>query len=126
MMEPTRGGILTTADIAGGEASNQYSDAGGAAMKEEPGAAPLFVSNEADDFRSKWGKIQTNFVDEPRKAVQDADALVAAAMKKLAEIFANERNKLEREWDHGDDVSTEDLRIALRRYRSFFDRLLSV
>jgi hypothetical protein len=65
-------------------------------------------------------------VDEPRQAVQQADELVAAAMKRLAEVFASEREKLEREWDKNDDVSTEDLRLALRRYRSFFDRLLSV
>jgi len=65
-------------------------------------------------------------VDEPRKAVQDADGLVAAAIKRLSEVFAEERSKLEHEWDRGDSVSTEDLRIALRRYRSFFDRLLSI
>jgi len=125
MMEPNREGVLTTADIAA-EASKPYNGPGGTAMKEEPGTAPLFVPNEAGDLRSKWEKIQANFVDEPRKAVQDADALVAAAMKRLAEIFADERNKLEREWDRGDNVSTEDLRVALRRYRSFFDRLLAV
>jgi|SRR5882762_9822768 hypothetical protein len=96
------------------------------ALNQEVETAPLFAANEAQDFRSKWEKIQTGFVDEPRKAVQEADGLVDAAMKRLAEIFAEERSKLEREWDRGDDVSTEDLRIALRRYRSFFDRLLSV
>ena len=94
----------------------------------ENGTAPaqLFVPSEAHELRTKWEKIQTGFVDEPRKAVQDADALVAAATKRLAEIFAEERAQMERDWDRGDDVSTEDLRIALRRYRSFFDRLLSV
>ena len=66
------------------------------------------------------------FVDEPRQAVQQADSLVAGAMKRLAEMFAAERAKLEGQWDRGDDVSTEDLRLALRRYRSFFGRLLSV
>ena len=86
----------------------------------------MFVPGEAQELRTKWEKIQTGFVDEPRKAVQDADALVAAATKRLAEIFAEERAQMERDWDRGDDVSTEDLRIALRRYRSFFDRLLSV
>jgi CHAD domain-containing protein len=58
--------------------------------------------------------------------VQDADELVASVMKRLAEVFAAEREKLERDWDSGEDVSTEDLRVALRRYRSFFDRLLAV
>jgi hypothetical protein len=87
---------------------------------------PLFASNDTQDFRSRWEKIQIGFVDEPRKAVEQADELVATTIKRLAEVFANERQKLEAEWDKTDNVSTEDLRVALRRYRSFFDRLLSV
>jgi hypothetical protein len=87
---------------------------------------PLFAQNETQDFRSRWERIQSGFVDEPRKAVEQADELVASAIKRLAEVFATERQKLEAEWDKTDNVSTEDLRIALRRYRSFFDRLLSV
>jgi len=93
---------------------------------EVTSAAPLFTPNEAQDFRSRWEKVQGAFVDEPRKAVQDADALVDATIKKLTEGFAAERSKLEHGWDHGDTVSTEDLRMTLRRYRSFFDRLLSL
>lgn len=65
-------------------------------------------------------------MDEPRRAVEQADSLVATTVKRLAEIFADERTKLEQQWSRGDQVSTEDLRIALRRYRSFFSRLLSV
>jgi hypothetical protein len=65
-------------------------------------------------------------VDEPRRAVEQADNLVAGTMKRLAEVFAEERGKLEGQWDKGENVSTEDLRLALRRYRSFFSRLLSV
>jgi len=65
-------------------------------------------------------------IDEPRKAVQQADHLVATAMKRTAEIFAEERERLEREWDHGDNVSTEDLRVAMRLHRSFFRCQLSV
>jgi hypothetical protein len=65
-------------------------------------------------------------VDEPREAVEQADELVASAIKRLAEVFATERHKLEAEWGKSDNVSTEELRVALRRYRSFFDRLLSV
>ena len=89
-------------------------------------AAPLFSPEEAKDFRARWDAIQVGFVDEPRQAVQQADSLVAGAMKRLAEMFVAERAKLEGQWDRGDDVSTEDLRLALRRYRSFFGRLLSV
>jgi hypothetical protein len=87
---------------------------------------PLFAQNDTQDFRSRWERIQIGFVDEPRTAVVQADELVASAIKRLAEIFAAERQKLEAEWDKTDNVSTEDLRVALRRYRSFFDRLLSV
>jgi len=116
-------GALSTADIAAGRLDKKPDRlaAGG-----EPGAEPLFVQNETEDFRSRWKNVQTGFVDEPRKAVKDADELVASAIKRLAEIFAAERDKLEREWDRNEDVSTEDLRVAMRRYRSFFDRLLSV
>jgi hypothetical protein len=92
----------------------------------EDRSAPLFDKGESKELQARWDKIQTGFVDEPRKAVEQADELVAAAMKRLAEIFADERTNLEREWAKGEDVSTEDLRVALRRYRSFFDRLLSV
>jgi hypothetical protein len=87
---------------------------------------PLFPSNELESLRTRWKEIQTAFVDEPRKAVEQADGLVASAMKRLAEVFAKERSQLEQQWDRGDNVSTEDLRVALQRYRSFFDRLLSV
>lgn len=87
---------------------------------------PLFAQNDAQDLRSRWEKIQIGFVDEPRKAVEQADELVADTIKRLADVFASERNKMESEWDKTDNVSTEDLRVALRRYRSFFGRLLSV
>jgi hypothetical protein len=87
---------------------------------------PLFSPDEAKDFHSRWDAIQVGFVDEPRQAVEQADSLVAGAMKRLAEGFAEERARLEAQWDQGDNVSTEDLRVALRRYRSFFGRLVAV
>ena len=86
----------------------------------------LFSEPEMGDFRSQWSKLQTGFVDEPRRTVEGADKLVAAVMQRLADGFANERSGLEKQWDSGDDVSTEDLRVALQRYRSFFDRLLTL
>lgn len=88
--------------------------------------ASLFADHDAADLRNRWSDVQAGFVDEPRRAVEQADSLVADVMKRLAEGFANERASLERQWDRGDNVTTEDLRIALQRYRSFFDRLLSV
>jgi hypothetical protein len=87
---------------------------------------PLFSESEMADFRSQWSKIQTGFVDEPRRTVEGADKLVAAVMQRLADGFAQERSGLEKQWDSGDNVSTEDLRLALQRYRSFFDRLLTL
>lgn len=87
---------------------------------------PLFSEADIGDLRRRWGNVQTGFVDEPRKAVEEADNLVANVMKRLAESFANERSNLEKQWDRGDNVSTEDLRVAFQRYRTFFDRLLNV
>jgi hypothetical protein len=86
---------------------------------------PLFAGAQSDEFRQRWETVQTGFVDEPRRAVEQADALVADLMQRLAGTFSEERKNLEGQWDRGDDVSTEDLRVALQRYRSFFDRLLS-
>ena len=94
------------------------------ASDERPG--PLLANDEATTLRHQWETIQIGFVDEPRRSVEDADSLVAQAMKRVAEVFAEERAQLERQWSQGQDVSTEDLRVALKRYRSFFDRLLSV
>ncbi len=88
--------------------------------------APLFPDAEAGELRQRWDSVQASFVDEPRRAVEQADELVASAMKRLAESFASERSTLEAQWDRGDSVSTEDLRIALQKYRSFFGRLLSM
>ena len=92
----------------------------------EEDRGPLFSSDETRELRAQWNEVQAGFVDEPRQAVEAADQLVAAAMKRLAEIFAQERQKMELQWESGDNVSTEDLRMALRRYRSFFGRLLSI
>ncbi|MBV9010316.1 MAG: hypothetical protein JO354_14305 [Verrucomicrobia bacterium] len=89
-------------------------------------ATPLFPENESANFRNRWTEIQAAFVDEPRRAVEQGDALVADVIKRLASSFADERSKLEGQWGRGDNVSTEDLRVALQRYRAFFDRLLNV
>jgi hypothetical protein len=116
---------LSTADFVAGGAQDRARDAEPVPVREEaPG--PLLPADRMQEMRGRWDQIQTGFVDEPRQAVQQADELVAQAMKHIAEGFANERNKLEHQWDRGDDVNTEDLRQALRRYRAFFQRLLSV
>jgi len=116
---------LSTADLDVANVTSGGSAPTIAKPTQEPNL-PLFALNDTQNFRTQWEKVQSGFVDEPRKAVEQADELVASTIKRLTEIFASERNKLEAEWDKTDNVSTEDLRIALRRYRSFFDRLLSV
>lgn len=131
---PTEPG-LSTASLAGvGTPANETVEETRTFAEPEPGvrsaeedrATPLLSTQETGELRGKWDTIQAGFVDEPRKAVEDADGLVAAAMKRLAETFAAERASLEGQWDRGDDVSTEDLRLALRRYRAFFERLLAI
>ena len=86
----------------------------------------LLSNDESKALRARWDAVQVGFVDEPRQSVEQADALVAGALTRLAEVFAEERARLVGQWDRGDDVSTEELRLALKRYRSFFGRLLSV
>ena len=91
---------------------------------EEERLAPLFSPDAAKGFRADWDTVQISFVDDPKQAVRKADALVAEVMKSLAQSFSDERAKLE--LDQTDEASTENLRVALRRYRSFFHRLLSL
>lgn len=88
-------------------------------------AQALLAPELSASFTGRWEEVQTRFVDEPRGAVEDADRLVANVMQHLAEGFAQERERLETHWGRGEDISTEDLRVALQRYRSFFQRLLS-
>jgi hypothetical protein len=88
-------------------------------------AGPLLAARDAEGFRARWTDVQTAFVDSPRQSVEQADALVAEVMQHLARTFADERSELERQWDRGDDIATDDLRTAFQRYRSFFERLLA-
>jgi hypothetical protein len=111
---------------ARGEQSAPMATAAGAAAPTTDSSTPLFPTSEAEGFRSRWQEVQTGFVDEPRSAVERADGLVAEMMQRLAQVFADEQGKLEEQWSRGDDISTEDLRVALQRYRSFMDRLLAV
>jgi hypothetical protein len=88
-------------------------------------AGHLLAADDAEAFRARWTDVQHGFVDAPRPAVEQADGLVAELMQHLAKTFADERGRLEGQWDQGGDVSTEDLRTAFQRYRSFFERLLT-
>jgi hypothetical protein len=144
--EATRSGEsagLSTADLAGRSRDANRDGVPDAAARPEPvggtttaltsttatadeGAAPLFAAGDAEGYRTRWTEVQTGFVDDPRRTVEQADGLVAEVMKRLAEVFADERARLEEQWSKGQEADTEGLRMALRRYRSFFDRLLSV
>jgi hypothetical protein len=117
---------ISTSDLAGADASDEPLARETEVQEPESEVRePLLPSDESGRLRDQWLGIQSSFVDEPRRSVQEADALVADVMQRLAASFASERQQLEGQWDRGDDVSTEDLRVALTRYRSFFDRLLS-
>jgi hypothetical protein len=93
--------------------------------RAEPLAA-LFQGPMADEFRHRWDAIQIGFVDDPRAAVRNADELVAQVMRSLAETFSNQRSRIEAAMGEGEKADTEAMRIALQRYRSFFQRLLSL
>lgn len=143
-MNERREGTLSTADLAGaaqrttdeqqmspkyveGEETAELPRASEIATDTTPKteSTPLLPTTELDGYRSRWTQIQGGFVDEPRSTVEQADQLVAEVIKRLAEVFADERGKLEGQWGSGGEADTEDLRIALQRYRSFFERLLS-
>jgi hypothetical protein len=103
-----------------------HADHDAAASAGSETAEPLLPGEQSDRFERQWNEIQGSFVDEPRQAVERADTLVAELMQELASGFSETRSRLEAQWDNDDgDVSTEDLRVALTRYRSFFNRLLS-
>jgi hypothetical protein len=86
----------------------------------------ILTPDFTQQLRSRWDQIQGAFVDEPRRAVQQADQLVDDAIQRLSQSFTEQRSNLEGQWDRGDDVSTEELRIALQKYRAFFQKLLTV
>jgi hypothetical protein len=137
-----REGALSTSEHAGASVSPpsamheadrpllQAIDTGGVSQtrvtREEANLAPLFTEEAATDFRSRWDLVQRSFVDDPKEAVHAADELVVQVTQSLAETFAQQRSELEKGLDQADSPSTESLRIALRHYRSFFERLLSI
>ena len=130
---------LSTRDIASGATETETQEAASTDVAEgssptaaaaqptdgDGAMASLLPDDEQSSLRGRWEEIQVRFVDEPRNAVEDADALVASVMQRLADGFAEERERLEGMWGRGEDVGTEDLRVALQRYRVFFHRLLS-
>jgi len=122
-----RNGDGTVTDLDDARGTRDLPDAPASGTETSPREIhePLLGEDELDGYRSRWQSVQVGFVDEPRDTVKEADALVAELMQRLAQTFAEERSALESQWESGTDVSTEDLRIAMQRYRSFFDRLLA-
>jgi hypothetical protein len=116
---------ITTRDLAHAADERVPQANGDAKQRPAEEHQPLLPRELGERYRNEWQQIQAGFVDEPRRSVEEADRLVADLMQRLAAIFSDEREQLENQWDSGDDVSTEDLRVALTRCRSFFDRLLS-
>ncbi|MHA6781537.1 hypothetical protein ACVGOW_11155 [Pseudonocardia saturnea] len=98
----------------------------GSGMGEDAGGRERLVpAARAQEYGARWDAVKGAFVDEPRQAVRQADVLVGELLDELERLFREQRNGLEQGLDT-DATSTEDLRLALRRYRSFFDRLLSL
>jgi hypothetical protein len=130
----TENETVTTADLSGtsrrpdDEVTPEAQSQGQAmdqASETQETSQPLLSAEDGATFQTRWKDIQVGFVDEPQSAVAQADALVAELMQRLASQFAEERGRLEGEWERGEQVSTEDLRQALQHYRSFFQRLLA-
>lgn len=118
------------APFSGGDVARQPVDrpkmVRNAELDDEDRQSQWFGKPELDEYRSHWSSIQTAFVDEPRQAVKEADDLIQSLVKKLSDSFSRERERLTKQWDRGEQVSTEDLRVTLQRYRTYFDRLLNV
>jgi hypothetical protein len=122
---------LRTSDLVDERAEDdvRHDETGGDGRRvraEEDARTRLFNDEDSDAYLDRWDSVQATFVDDPRDAVEHADELVAEVIRHLAKMFSQEREDLEHQWASGGDVSTEDLRVALQRYRSFFNRLLEM
>ena len=128
--DPTRTPARTEDEARRAEFDRPHQPAGQHDRFERPASEtdlpPLFETGARDDLHREWERIQTGFVDEPRRSVEQADHVVASTVQRVAESFARQREQLENQWSRTGDVSTEDLRIAMRRYRAFFERMLSM
>jgi polyhydroxyalkanoate synthesis regulator phasin len=114
-----------TGQAAGGGAEPMVPPSSENEEEEDTARRSLLSGDSTASYRERWQEIQASFVDEPRTSVQEADRLVVEVIQELQSSFTSERETLEAQWQRGDDVETEDLRVAFQRYRSFFDRLLA-
>jgi hypothetical protein len=108
------------------EPAHSVTDERGPSQTDASSADSLFAGSDLTGLRTRWDDVQAGFVDDPREAVQNADGLVAEVIEELTSGFASARSRLEEQWARGEQASTEDLRLALKRYREFFQRLLAV
>ncbi|MBT2365925.1 hypothetical protein J7E88_11560 [Streptomyces sp. ISL-10] len=119
-------GTVTAPETGGAPApAEEEAESTSAATPGDAAEEELLAPEDKESFRTRWQAIQNDFVDDPREAVHSADALVADVMQKLAATFAERREGLEEQWNRGEQADTESLRVALREYRSFFNRLLA-
>lgn len=115
---------LTTHDLVADRANDRPADGRPRERQDPSDEDALLAPGLREDYHEQWERIQAGFVDDPRRTVEEADALVAEVMRELAEGFSRERADLEDQWDRGEEIDTEALRTALQRYRAFFNRLL--
>lgn len=120
---PTTEGARSSTDDVGSPTVGTHAST---AESESPTRESLFVEDELSGLRSRWDEVQAGFVDDPRECVRKADGLVSDVVDRLTSGFADARSRLEEQWSRGEEASTEDLRVALKRYREFFQRLLAV
>jgi hypothetical protein len=112
----------STEEVESSTAGTEPSTAGTEPSTEKS----LFAENELSGLRSRWDDVQSGFVDDPKECVHKADGLVSDVVDQLTTGFSEARSRLEAQWARGEEASTEDLRLALKRYREFFERLLAV
>jgi hypothetical protein len=115
---------IQTGDLVGDDADAPMTRDDPRLDQQDQRLEPLFDADRERELRERWHGLQARFVDEPRETVSDADSLVAELLRDLAQSFDRARSGLEEQWSSGGDVSTEELRLTLQRYRSFFERLL--
>ena len=119
-----QGSVTDPSDVRG--VSSSTADTGTAGATSSAIGDDLFADDEMVGLRARWDSVQASFVDDPKECVQKADGLVSDVVDQLTSSFSHARSRLEEQWARGEAASTEDLRIALKRYREFFDRLLAV
>ena len=125
--EPAREVVRTRADTAAdvAPAATATEPAGKPAPAASTEAHGLLSAERSAEFKRRWRDLQADFVDDPQHAVREAGDLSREILWALSDTIAD-TDQVDR-WQAADGTSgTEDLRIALRQYRSLVDRLLEL